>query len=222
MPEISDAELRDFARYQNLGTPAEVSKKINDLEVDNRKYRKEVVPALEAKLPKEDEVVLKKSEADLLPKYTKLGEPTEVQALIEKGAKAQEELTQMQRRGSASAFAKVAGLAEETVDTLIAIPALQNAVFSIKKKDDEEKPYIRLDDKDLSFEEAQEQIPALKGLRPAETPRHSFLKQSGETGKPGGTVFDRIRANREAELKSAAEKPKTLSVEERLGVSVNS
>lgn len=236
MPEISDAELRQFVRYQNLGTPEEIQKRITDLEKDNHKYRQEEKPALEAKIPKEGEVVVPKADADLIPAIKELGKPEEIKAKIEEGEQARNKLADVERRSAASKFAKAAGLADEAVDTLVAIPALQGASFEIRKgkvKDakgqevEADVAYVTMpgeNQKPLTFTEAQEQVPALKGLRTAEptTSRPAtgvpFVPQSGGGDNKPGNRFDRIREERAAAKKPAVEAPKKPSVFERLGM----
>lgn len=237
MPEISDAELRLFARYQNIGTPEEIQKKITDLEKDNGSQR-DMIRDLKEKQPKENEVVLPKADAEKLKKYSELGKPEDLKKQVEEGAQAKSELAEVTRRTQAQAFAKAAGLADETVDTLIALPALQGADFSVEKgkvKNDrgveEEKDiaFVTLPGEEgkagekLKFADAQEKVPALKGLRTAEAapPQKQnvgFVKQGG--GSEGGstTIYDRIRQQREAEKKASEEKPKVKPIEERLGV----
>src|SRR5690349_9679447 len=81
MPEITDAELRTFVAYQNLGTPAEIAKKVGDLESDNHKQRDEIRD-LKAKLPKEGEAVLPKEKADALSAYEALGKPEDLKTVV--------------------------------------------------------------------------------------------------------------------------------------------
>lgn len=237
MPEITDSELRQFVAYQNIGTPQEIQKKISDLTEDNRKYRQEEKPALEEKLPGEGQVVVDKSDAELLPKYKALDEdPDQLKVKLEEGSKAQVRLAEVETKNQARAFAKAAGLAEESVETLVSIPALKDAKFEVRKvkvddgkgnKVDGEDGYLTLagdDEKAMSFKDAQEKVPALKGLRtasPEETKSRSvnFVKQGSEENGKAGTVYDRIRQNREAEKKTAKDAPQRKPVTERLGMS---
>lgn len=236
MPDITDSELRQFVRYQGFGTPDEVQKKISELEKDNKESR-DKVKNLTEKLPKDDQVVVAKEDAELLPKFKELGKPDDLKAKIDEGEKAKTKLADVERKTSASQFAKVAGLADEAVDTLIAIPALEGATLEVKKskvKNDkgveveQEVGYITLageNQKALSFTEAQEQVPALKGLRTAsptedKSEPRKFVQQNGNVNVEAKNVYDKIRAEKEEKFK-AQEKTKVRSLEDRLGMAPN-
>lgn len=238
MPEISDAELRTFARYQNLGTPEEVTKKIGDLETDNKSQRDQI-RELKKNQPGAEQVIVPKQDADLLEKYRGLGEPKDLTAKLEAGETAAQQLAVRNRRDAAMDFIRAAGLAEETVDTLISLPALSSATFEVKKEkvtDDRGRetettlPFIVLTDDDgkeqrFAYDKAQETFPALRGLKSAApekpgqqtTPR--FVQQSpGDKGGSSETVFDRIRREKAEEQEAARKKAQdTKSVDERLG-----
>jgi hypothetical protein len=213
MPDISDAEYRTFVRYQNLGAPEEVEKKIRDLEKDNRTQRR-TISTLETKIPKDGEIVLPKAEADLLPKYKELGDAEKLAAELKEGREARTELATTIRSTAAEKFAGAAGLASETVGVLLAIPALQEAKFEIRK----DKPFIvQKDGTALSFEDAKEKIPELKGLRPA-TNEVGFIKQGGDRSGGAGSIYDKIRNQRKQEQEAAVKAPAVKSLEERLGI----
>jgi hypothetical protein len=217
MPEITDSELRMFVRYQNMGTPEEIQRKINDLVNDNGSQR-DMIRGLQEKIPAEGHVVLPKEEADMLPKYKELGEPKDLKAQITKGDEAVTRLSQIERKLAATSFAKAVNLAEESIDTLLAIPALENAVFEVKKAKDGDKAVITLDNKSFTFDEAKEEIPALKGLRSAEPGKPGsvrYLQQGAaeEGGSPDASVYEKIRAEKKKEQES---RPKVKTLEERL------
>jgi len=238
MPEISDAELRMFARYQNIGTPEEISKKISDLEKDNATQREEIRGFKDAQ-PGADQVIVSKEDADLLPKYKDLGTPKDLKAKIDAGETAQKDLALRTRKDAALSFAKAAGLAEETVDTLISLPDLSSASFEVKagkvknasgKEVETTSPVLVItDDKGnqerLDFTKAQERFPALKGLKTVQpdtrtgTPRPQFVQQSpGDKGGSSESIFERIRREKAEEQEKAATRLKeTKSVDERLG-----
>lgn len=239
MPEISDAELRLFARYQNIGTPEEITKKFRDLETDNKNQRDEIRD-LKEKMPGEDQVIVSKKDADLLPKYTALGEPKDLKAKLEAGEEAEKNFAIRARRDAALDYVRAAGLAEETVDTLISLPDLADVAFEVKTgkvKDakgqevDGKLPYLVItDDKgakeNIDFGKAQERFPALKGLKTAEPvkgsqqrPTPNFVQQSpGDKGGASETLYDRIRRERkEHQEKEAARLKDAKSVDERLG-----
>lgn len=211
MPEITDAELRQFVAYQNLGTPSEVSKKISDLEKDNRDQR-EQLRATKEKLPKDDQVVLPKAEAEALTAYKALGEASEVKTRLEKAQEDAQRLRDVELRDAVKTFVAAAGIAEEAIDTLMAIPQLKDAKFEVRtKKEKNDKgvevevqtPYITLageGEKAMSFTDAQGKVSALKGLRPATQQKDtngkpvSFPKLgTNEQGGKGGDIYTSIR-----------------------------
>jgi hypothetical protein len=234
MPEISDAELRMFVRYQNFGTPDEVQKKIGDLEKDNGTQREEI-RLFKEKLPKDNEVVLPKAKADLLPKYEKLGKPEEIEKQLTEGVQAKEDLTITKQKESALKFVRASGLSEDSVETLIAIPALKDAKFEVRKgkvrdrngiEKDGDVGYITLagdNQKAMTITDAREQVPALKGLATAGTQSTErkgteFVQQGGGTGTEGGTVYDRIRQQKAAKPAEDTTKQTVKPIQERLGM----
>ena len=233
MPEITDAELRMFTRYQNLGTVDEVTKKINDLEKDNADYRKKITD-IEAKVPGADKAVVDKTDVVFITELKPLGNPDEIKQQLEAGSKAEQDLVVARTRVDAIPFVRTAGLHEDVIDTLIAIPELRGATFEVRKgkiKDGKGKevdgllPYIKLpgEDKAMSFEDAKEKVPALKGLRTAEPGKTAerkvgFVDQGGE-GKKSGSRFDHIRE--EVQNKYKPKEPSATparSAYERLGL----
>lgn len=234
MPEITAAEQREFIRYQMLGTPSDVEKKIHDLEADNKKQRDELRDAKEL-APKDGYIVVSKADADKLTKYKALGSPDEIEGKLKQGGEAQTRLADVERRNAATKFVAAAGLAAEAVDTLVALPALSTATFLVKQEKAKNAQGVEVDAnvayisftneknavETLNFAQAQERFAALKGLRPAGTQQQSvsvpFVPQSGESrGTPGHTVFDKIREERKA---AAEKRPDTVkSAEQRLGV----
>lgn len=225
MPEMSQSEVDALGGFRLIaqkygGTPHGILQKIEDLEKDNREYRQEKIPALEAKIPKDNEVVIPKSKADALAEYEALGKPSEIKAKLESGENASVELKGLQLRTAAAKYAEAAGLAAEAVDTLIAIPALQGATFEVKagktKNDkgeevDAQIAYVTLPGEGQSaipHTEAIEKVPALKGLRPAapvkdQQPPRSFVPQGGQQQevkdeKPSTYVEQAIANNRKA------------------------
>lgn len=200
MPEITKAEQRELNAYQALGTPREIKRKIDDLEKDNKKQRDELKET-KNKLPKDGEVIVKQEEKDELDKYVELGKPDELKSKVEKGDQAQTKLEQLETRNAASAFAKVAGIHEDAVDTLTALPALEGAKFEVRKVkvDDKEQEvaYLTLageGNKAMPYEDAKEKVSALKGLRAAEGDGQKFIRQGGPSKSTGGSgIYDRIR-----------------------------
>lgn len=236
MPEISDSEFREFSQYKALGGVGEIQKKISDLESDNHKYREE---RRQLKEEQEGKVLVPEEDAKLLTQYRELGELKELSTRLEEGANAGQRLKELQSRSAALDFARAVGLAEESVDTMIAIPGLNNASYEVKtKKVKNEKGeeveqtvgYIKLPDSDkaMSFSDAQEAVPALRGLRLAEPEksqgpqRQRFIQQKGqEGGDDKNSLYERIRQEEQQRqrkrVESAERSEKTL--DERMGLS---
>ncbi len=243
MPEITDSEFRQYAKYQTLGTPEEIWKKQQDLEKDNKDQRDELRVAKEA-MPKEGEVTVTKARGESLTKYEALGKPDDVKSLLEKGVTAATALAATTRRSAAAMFAKLAGLAEVAVDALVAIPDLSEATFEVKKGKVKDKagkevetdlPYMTLAGVDgaagesLLFTDAQERFPALKGLRLATkeeiqgTPPIVPFIDSGAPGhEQTGDVYTKIREEAAARQKkkdeAASYEPGKSPLEGRLGM----
>lgn len=233
MPEMPQSEIDALGGFRFLasrygGTPQSIEKKITDLEEDNRTQRGEI-NTLKEKLPKDGFVVVPKTQIDTLAEYEALGKPSEVKAKLEQGDQAAANLIEIQRREHAAKFVKAAGLADEAVDTLVAIPALKNAKFEVRKgkvKNDKgvevdgEVAYVTLEGEGksaMSYDKAIEAVPALKGLARATTPPSEgarFVPQGGESTagtEKKSTADDHIkrmqeRANAPNALRPAAAK----------------
>lgn len=230
MPEITDAEYRQFVLYQGFGTPTEVTKKIGDLETDNKKQRDEIRD-LRAQVPAEGSVLLSKDDGAKHAAYKALGEPDALKTRLSEGDAAKQRVQDHDTRSAVQDFAKAAGISDDAIDTLIAIPALKGAKFEIRKKKNDKQeevpvPYITLagdGEKAMSMEDALVKVPALKGLKPADKKGPvTFVKQGGDSTEVSGDaqqqVLDKIR-NKAKDTKEAASKsPAGKSVEERLGM----
>lgn len=74
----------------------------------------------------------------------------------------------------------------------------------------------------MSFNDAQDKIPALKGLRVAETPKQkdgvNYLKQSTQEGGQGLPFYERIRLEAKQKQEAAKKAGTGKSLEERLGM----
>ena len=231
MPEISDGEYRLFVRYQMLGSPDEIGTKINDLETDNRKQRDEIRDLKEKELG-DGQVAISSDDHKALEKYRALGTPKEVEGKLEAGTDATTRLAGLERKQEASAFVRAAGLAGETVDTLVALPELQGVSFVVEDgKDDSDKdvkiPKLSIKGENdsvevLDMKAALERFPSLKGLRmatPQERGGQEFYQQ-GPGAAPGGeNQFDRIRREAEEKKKQVEQRHEgTPSAQERLGM----
>lgn len=211
MPEINDSEYRSFVAYQNLGTPQEVSKKITDLENDNRKYRQEEKPALEAKLPKEGEVIVPKEKVEVLEKYEALGKPEELKTVVSERDELREKDAARTRQDAFRAATKALGWPEETVATLLDMRSLDGAAVEVKtekdgKGEDVQVPYVTLagdDQKPQKFADFASSTPQLKGLRvePAtkdertQSSQSRTFPQQTEDGKPKKVTKDDHRSS---------------------------
>lgn len=235
MPEISESEYRELTQYKALGSPSEVGKKITDLEADNHRYREERRRLKEEQAGK---VLVEEKELNKLRSFAELGELDEVKTRLQEGAQAREELKAVQARSAALQFAKAVGLADESVETMVAIPGLKDASFEVRtRKQKNEKGeevevqvgYVKLPDseKAMSFEDAKEVVPALRGLRVAEPEQGSggsrtqFIRQSGNEGEgdPKAALYERIRKEEAERAAKAAQKDQRVkSLEERMGM----
>jgi hypothetical protein len=215
MPEISDAEYRQYLSYQQLGTPTEVSRKVSDLETDNKKQRDEI-RVLKENAPEDGQMLVSKGDVEELTKYRELGKLDELKTGIEVGQKAAVELAAKEVREAAVQFAATAGLAPEAVDTLTAIPALKGAKFEVRsvkndKGDDVNVAYVTLEgenQKAMKYEDAVERVPSLKGLRTATKEDDKSGTKFGPQGGPGGekggqeNVYAKIRKDAEDRKKA--------------------
>jgi hypothetical protein len=215
MPEISDAEYRQYLSYQQLGTPTEVSRKVSDLETDNKKQRDEI-RVLKENAPEDGQMLVSKGDVEELTKYRELGKLDELKTGIEVGQKAAVELAAKEVREAAVQFAATAGLAPEAVDTLTAIPALKSAKFEVRsvkndKGDDVNVAYVTLEgenQKAMKYEDAVERVPSLKGLRTATKEDDKSGTKFGPQGGPGGekggqeNVYAKIRKDAEDRKKA--------------------
>ena len=244
MPDISDAEYRSYVEYQGLGTPTEIRRKRSDLENDNRDQREEI-RTIKTQVPEEGQVLLSKEDGVNFTAYKELGEPATVKTRLDEGDAARTEMSNASLRTEVTAFAGQAGLANEAIDVLVSLPALKGAKYELRTKTSKNDagaetkvitPYVTLageGEKAMSFEDAQEKVPALKGLRVADeektveedgTPT-SYLQQ-GSVGKKKSTstgkaaVYEKIRTDAAAEAKVVETKKEgaARSVEERMGM----
>ena len=237
MPEISDAQYREYVEYGTIGSPDEIRRKAKSLVKDNGKQRDEIRELKDGQ-PSEGSVLLTAEDGKTFEEYKKLGKPSEITTQLETGATATQTLSSQKDRDSVVGFAKAAGLADVAVDTLLAIPGLKGAKFETRKqkgKDDKGKevevdvPYVTLageNQKAMKFSDLQQEMPATKGLQLAtkgtDAPKGTTFVQQGADDKGGqkdGTVYDRIRAVAAEKKKVTEDKLKTApSLEQRLGM----
>lgn len=204
MPEITDAELRTFVAYQQLGSPQEITKKIGDLEKDNHRYRQEEKPALEARLPKEGEVVVPKEKAAALESYEKLGKPEDLQKTVTEVEELRTKDAARTREDAFRGAAKAMGWPEETVATLLDMRSLDGAKIELKKEKGKDAkgaevemdvPYVTLAGdgaQPQKFSEFAANTPQLKGLKVEAADRkldstRTFPRQVGN-GSPAQTA----------------------------------
>lgn len=133
MPEISDAQYRTLVRYEGMGTPDEIEKKISDLTKDNGKQR-DTIRDLEGKVPKEGSVVIPKEKAATFEAIEKIGKTAdEITAALDAGKKAEEKVAVMEWRDSARAAAVAAGLNPEA---FVVLPGVREYAFKVETKKD--------------------------------------------------------------------------------------
>lgn len=213
MPEITDAEFRQFVRYQSLGTPEELEKlpkKVSDLEADNKGYR-DTIRDLKEKLPAEGMVAVPKEQAEALAKYEALGKPDEIEAAVKERETLKADLAMRERRDAIGAAVKALGWPEDVIATIEDMKSLDGAKFEVRTEtvDGEEVqvPYVTLPGEDASPQKLVEfaaSAPQLKGLKTeapkAEQSTPSFPPQpkSGDKPKPSDPVAAHIQRMEEA------------------------
>lgn len=228
MPDIAQQDVDALGAFRHIageygGTPASITKKIRELEEDNRSQREEL-RGLKEKMP-EGSVVVTKEDAKLLAAFKELGEPKEIKAKLEAGDASAAKLTSLERRTEASAFAVASGLDASAVDILIALPALAGAKFEVRKqkvdKVEKDVGYLTLPgdgQTPMSFADAQEKVAELKGLRTATATTDksvegvAFVIQGGGQGGATGTIYDTIRKESAPAAAVAAAAPAAAAV----------
>lgn len=229
MPEITDAEYRQFVTYQQIGTPDEIRKKMNDLVKDNGGYRDQIRD-LKEQVPPEGSFIVSEQDHKRLSEFSEFGTLEDLQNRLDQGKSAMTELTGLQKRSSLTGFTKAVGLVDESVDVLMALPALQDAKFEVRTKKDDNgnelaQGYITLagESKAMSFDAAREQFPALNGLRTVgnTTPELTMIQMGSDQkgGNKPANRYDAIReevASRQNQTTNQVEVANT--VRERLGV----
>jgi hypothetical protein len=116
--------------------------KVNDLERDNRKFRErlreyralgtaEEIKAKLEKVPADGTVAVSADDAKALKAYQELGKPEELKTKIELGVKATMDLAERDRRESALAACRAAGINPEA---LLKLPGADKLKFEVKKE----------------------------------------------------------------------------------------
>lgn len=174
MPEISEAEYRQFVRYQSLGTPEDLErlpKKISDLEADNKQQRDEI-RALKETQPAEGHVVIPKEKADALEKYEAIGTPDELANVASERDELRQKDAARTRQDQIRAAVEAAGWPAETVATLEDMRSLDGASFEVRTEtvDGEQvrTPYVKLADDGAEPQKLTEfaaNAPQLRGLK---------------------------------------------------------
>lgn len=223
MPEITDAEYRQFVRYQSLGTPEELekqAKKIAELEADNKAQRDEI-RALKEQVPKEGMVAVPKEKADALARYEALGKPEELEAAVKERETLRAELAQRNRRDAIRQAVQAMGWPEDVVATLEDLRSLDGATFEVRTETVDGKqvqvPYVTLagdGQKPQKLADFASSTPALRGLKTeaqqssgkTESPRFPVQPKDGGSPTPADRVEEFIKKRNEA----AAARPNPL------------
>lgn len=210
MPEITDAEHRQFVRYSILGTPEEVEKKIRDLEGDNKTQRDEIRD-LKAAQPADGSVVVPKEKAQALEAYEKLGKPEELAAGIGERDTLRQKDAQRTRQDAIKAAVEAMGWPVETVATIEDMASLAGAKFEVESAKNDKGEDVRTAHITLAGEGQQRQKladfaashPALKGLRteagqqqPQGGPQYPKQPAEGSPPKGAPTAEDHAKAVR--------------------------
>jgi hypothetical protein len=196
MPEVSDSDFRALVAYQGLGTVQEISKKITDLEKDNKAQRDEIT-GLKTKLPKENEVVVPKERAETLEKFEALGKPEELQAVVTERDQLRTKDQQRTREDAFRGAVRTVGWPEDTVATLLDMRSLEGAKIEVRKAkngrgEEEDTAFVTLageNQKEQLLTEFAAATPQLKGLklegdRQSDTSTRIYPKQSGDSTAP--------------------------------------
>lgn len=213
MPDITDAEFKQFVRYQSLGTPEEAEKKIRDLETDNKGYR-DKVRDLEAAKPADGSVVLPKERAQALEAYEKLGKPEELANAASERDTLRQKDQQRTRQDSIKAAVAAVGWNTDTVATIEEIASLQGAKFEVEatkndKGEDVRTAYITPAGEGATrqkFTDFASGHPALKGLRTEakkEEPAGAPYPKQPASGSPPGEAKSLVEQQIEANKKAA-------------------
>ena len=247
MPDVPQSELDQLGGYRTAlsgygNTPSQLLQYIQKQENELRTITAERDNLLGLK-PKDTQVVVEKTDADELAAYREINpKPAELKKIVAAGKDAAEKLEIAETRIAAAAFARVAGIHEDAVDTLVAIPQLKGAKFEVRKgkvknkhgkEVDGEVGYLTLageKEKEMTVDEAREKVTALKGLRTADPASSkvtdrvqppNFAVQSGGSDKSGEEdVYTRIRNRGQPQVTIPESVPvrKTRTVFERLGM----
>lgn len=216
MPEITDAEYRQFVRYQGLGTPEELerlSKKVSELETDNKKQR-DTIRELRDQVPEDGTVAVAKDDAEALERYKALGELDALEEAVKERDSLRADVATRDRRDAMREAVEAAGWPVEVVATLEDMSSLQGAAFEVEvsKNDEGEEvrtPYITLEGDDAEKQDLTAfaaKHPALQGLRTEagapeeeEAPRYPTQPKDGGDPKPdtAGGVDDMIQQMQE-------------------------
>lgn len=233
MPDIAQTEVDALGGFRLVasrygGSPDGILRHVEGLETQVRTLTAERDTA-RGQVPKEGQTVIDAKKAKALEAFEALGTPEDLKTKLEKGDAAITGLAARDSRDAALSFVKAAGLHDETVDTIVALPTLQGAKFEVRQveKDDGKGGKVKVPvayltlagegQKAMSFSDAQNEVPVLKGLRRADAnngggtnntvnsnnsassgaPVVEFVAQSGgESGGNSSSVYDRIRAER--------------------------
>lgn len=215
MPEITDAEYRQFLRYQDLGTPEDVAKKIRALEEDNHKQREEIRD-LKTKVVGDGMVAVPKDKADALERYEALGKPEDLEAAVKERETLRADLATRDRRDAIRTAVKAMGWPEDVVATLEDLRSLDGATFEVKTETVDGKevqvPYVALAGQEpQKLADFASATPALRGLRtdvPAQVEAPRYPMQPKEGGAPKAS--DKVEAYIERMQKAAAARPNPL------------
>lgn len=221
MPEITDAEYRQFVRYQGAGSPEEVEKavrKVPELEGDNKKYR-DRLKEVEAAQPGEGAVVLTGDDAKRWEAVKAMGKtPEEITAELEKGTQAAAELAKREKRDNARKAAEAAGL---NPDAYMALPGALDGTHEVRTETVDGKPVTRAYVKDAEGKEHPLSADYVKGredwkylaaaveAKPAEQQSRPWLEQ--KQGDAGSGGYDPV-----AEGKKMAEAAKATATDASL------
>jgi|GEM_PF-6907502 len=229
MPEITDAQLREYGRYSALGTPEELEKQKRDLErvkeeaAERRKELKakgEELDALKAKVPSDDAVILTGDEAAAYKAVAGAGLTLkQVDDAVKERDTLKREKTSRERKEAIRKAAPTEGWAPESAEILHRLlgdetpfELKEEQVESNGKKETKPVGYVTKDGRQIRLSEwaKGEELPAAMFTAQANgssaggglyVPEQRG--QGGGNGKATGAGIDSLIASNQAAAKGA-------------------
>ncbi|HEU0299928.1 MAG TPA: hypothetical protein VFR37_10745 [Longimicrobium sp.] len=196
MPEMSETHILLLGRYQNLGTPEEITRKQADLEKDNQKQRQEI-DGLKQKVAPEGAVVLT-DDADKKrwEKFKGLPEDFDPEAVVRERDDLKVKDETRTRTDAARAAAKAAWGNEAAATLLLRLDGFKDGTYEVRKEKKDDGKGGKVDTEVAYFTPAGENQTAVRLVDHAEATLEKEVVQllastAGTTangGPAGGTA----------------------------------